>query len=283
MGGGDTEQTTKVELSKEQRKLLGLAMPFAEQFAASPPQAVPIQPFDPLQQQAQNQAVGAAGTQNDLASKAASGAGFMLDGSVLDVNRNPGLKGAIDAAVRPILGTLNQSTLPALRGNAITAGGYGGSRQGIAEGLAVQGAQQAMGDVGSKIAFEGYNSGLDAMNKAQALTPTLQSAQTAGASTLDAVGAQRRAMQEALAGNVNQETMMNLLAAKELASLVGGIPGGSTTTSASGGSSGLSSALGLAGLGLSLFGGPLGAAMGGGMGGLMGGMGGMPLNLLAFT
>lgn len=281
MGGGSQKQTTEVKLSPEQRQLLSLAMPFAKDFAANAPQAVPIQPFDPLQQQAQTQAIGGAATQNDLANKAAGGAGFMLDGSVLDPNSNPGLRGAIDAAVRPIVGTLNQSTLPALRGNAVAAGGYGGSRQGIAEGLAVQGAQQAIGDASSKLAFEGYNAGLDAMNKAQALVPTLQGAQTTGAATLDAVGAQRRAMEEALAGQGNNQSMMNLLAAKELASLVGGIPGGSTTTSASGGNSALSTGLGLAGLGLSLFGGPM-AGMMGGMGGMMGG-GGMPLNLLAFT
>jgi len=278
-GGGDTEQTTKVELSPEQRKLLSYAMPFAQQFAANPPKPVPVQGFDPLQKQAQNMATGAAGVQNSLASKGAAGAGFMLDGSVLDPNTNPGLKGAIDAAVRPILGTLNQSTLPALRGNAITAGGYGGSRQGIAEGLAVQGAQQAVGDASSKIAFEGYNAGLDSMNKAQALLPTIQGAQTAGAGTLDAVGAQRRAMAEALAGQGNAQSMMNLLAAKELAALVGGIPGGSTTTSASGGgNSALSTGLGLAGLGLSMF-----NPFAGMMAGAAGGAAGMPLNLLAFT
>lgn len=253
-GGGDTTQTTKVELSPEQREILNLAMPSLRDFAANPPQAVGVEPFNAQQEQAQNMALAASGTQSQLAGKGAQGANFLLSGDVLRPDSNPALQQYMNAAVQPIYQNLTDVALPSVRGGAVTAGGYGGSRQGIAEGIAMRGASDAAGRTTADIANQGYQSGLDAMTKAGALLPIYQGSQTQAASTVGAVGDVRRSMSEALRGSVNEATMLKLLAGKELAALTGAIPGGSTTATASAPStSPLQMGMGLAGLGLNLF------------------------------
>src|SRR5215471_3040221 len=53
----------------------------------------------------------------------------------MDVNNNPALQGAIQAAIRPVTSNLNENILPGIRADAVAAGGYGGTRAGIAAGL----------------------------------------------------------------------------------------------------------------------------------------------------
>jgi hypothetical protein len=77
---------------------------------------------------------------------------------------NAGTSAAIDAAVRPIYQNLNENVLPGIRGSAVTAGGFGGSRQGIAEGLASGRASTAAGDTAAKIVEDLYGTNLGALN-----------------------------------------------------------------------------------------------------------------------
>jgi hypothetical protein len=86
-----------------------------------------------------------------------------LMGKVLYPESNPALQGAIDAAVRPITEQLTTEQLPAIRGDAVTSGNFGSSRQGIAEGLASGQASTAIGDTSANLANEGYQAGLNAM------------------------------------------------------------------------------------------------------------------------
>lgn len=87
----------------------------------------------------------------------------LLNPDILNADSNPYLKSYMDAAIRPLSEQHANVVMPGLAGGAVTAGGYGGSRQGIAEGLAAQGLQQASGDVTAKIGSEGYGQGLQAM------------------------------------------------------------------------------------------------------------------------
>lgn len=267
MGGGGTQkQTTEVKLSPEQRQLLNLAMPYAQNFANNPVQPVGVEPFNQNQLAGQTGALNSVDAQNQLAQSGAQGANFLLSGDALRPESNPALQGWMDAAVRPIYQNLTDTALPSVRGGAITAGGYGGSRQGIAEGLAIRSANDAAGSTTANIANQGYQAGLDAMTRAGALLPVYQSSQTAGAATQSAVGDVQRQMSEALRQAPNEQTYLDLMMARELASLVGGIPGGGSTTSASApGTSPLGGALGGASAGMSI-GGPWGALIGGGLG-----------------
>lgn len=75
-----------------------------------------------------------------------------LSGSV----DNPYLNQQIDAIGADIGRNLNNNVLPGLRSQAIASGGFGGSRQGIAEGLAAQGANQQLAAQAANIRANAY-------------------------------------------------------------------------------------------------------------------------------
>ena len=276
-GGGQTSTTTTVqELSPEQRRLINLVIPTAEQFAAQPPELFPgsaIQPFDPLQVQAQENVLALAGSGGQLPSltgQAGLASQFLL-GPVLFPESNPALAAATEAAIRPLTEQFQNVVLPGIRGEAITAGGFGGSRQGIAEGLAAQGLTRQTGDVTASIQANAFQQSLDAMTRALFAAPTTAQLQFLPSTAVGAVGAQRQQMEQALLSEEAQrfisEQLIPFATAQDIAALAFGLPGGSVTSTsdiAGGGQSGLGDFLGiaalLAGLAGPLIGGPAGAA-----------------------
>src|SRR5215470_9936704 len=131
MGGGGQQQqaptqTTTYTPSPQQQELMNLALPGVRQFAASTPTRYQgqVSPFDPSQVAGQNLALGAAGGQQDLADVAAQ-----QTEARLSQDPNAMRDEAINAAVRPIYQNLTEKDLPAIRQNAVTQGGFGGSRQ----------------------------------------------------------------------------------------------------------------------------------------------------------
>lgn len=285
-GGGASGGTTKttVELSPEQRELFNLALPALTNFAQNPPGAFPGQTvagFDPAQLAGQQSIVNAAqGGSTDIANAALQASQFFL-GAGLDPNTNPFLQSAIGAAVRPIGENLTQNILPNIRGEAITSGQFGGSRQGIAEGLAASGASRAIGDTAGTLASQGFQSALDAGIRALGLAPSTGALQFQPGGALSAVGAERQS-QEQLGINAEiqrfmQEQLLPFLSAKDIAGIAFGIPNAtvSTTGPTGGGISPIQGALGGAATGAALgsaipgFGTGIGAALGG-LGGLLG-------------
>lgn len=237
MGGGqDVKQTTTTELTPEQKQLIALAMPFANQFAANPPPAPTgsaIAGFNPLQKAAQGQALAAAGSQQALADQAASTSGF-LSHDVLNAASNPGLQSYMDAATRPIIQNATQQLLPNVRADAYNAGQYGGTRQGLAEGKVADATLRNVGDTTANIANSGYNAGLEAMVKNQALTPSIAGLQSLPASTTGAVGdVQHQLAQSLLTEQYNQKQLQASwpgVIAREILGLTSEVPGGGTTT-----------------------------------------------------
>lgn len=236
-GGEQPTQRTTYELSPEQRELMNLAMPGVREFAASTPQRYQgnqVAGFTDPQVAGQSMALGAAGTQNDLARAAAGSSNFYLNGSIWDPQNNPNLRGAIDAATRPIYEGLTEKALPAIRGEAVSTGNFGSSRQGIAEGLATREASRAAGDTAAKLAQGEYETNVNAQLKAMGLLPTVQGAQVAGATTTSGVGDVRQAMNQALLNQdvnaFNYDQMAPFLQSKEILSLLQGLPGGTTVS-----------------------------------------------------
>lgn len=90
-----------------------------------------------------------------------------------NVENNPWLQGAATAATRPIMQQLNENILPGIRTNAMNTGQYGGSRQGIAEGIAGGRAAQAVGDTTSRIYADAYNQGMESLAKGMMFGPTM--------------------------------------------------------------------------------------------------------------
>lgn len=239
-----SSSTAQNILTPEQQQLMGLVMPGVQQFNAFVPQRYQgptIANFDPSQTRGQNLALDAAGAQGGLAKSAADTANYWMSGNVWDPANNTGLTGAIDAATRPIGQMLTETALPALRGEAVTTGNFGSSRQGIAEGLASGRASQAVGDTAAKITQAEYETNVNAQLRAMGMLPQVQQAQLAPAVTTSGVGDVRQAMAQAQLGegvqNFQLDQMLQIapfLKSQEILAMLQGLPGGGTTTSGTG-------------------------------------------------
>lgn len=117
--------------------------------------------------------------------------------NAMDSRNNPYLRDYIRAATRPIYEDLDRRLIPQTREQAQVGGAYGGTRQGIAEGLAIQGAQQRAADVGATLAEQAYQKGLDTYSNTLAQAPSIYNLGLQPGQTLQTVGAQRRAFEQA--------------------------------------------------------------------------------------
>ena len=114
----------------------------------------------------------------------------------LSPDTNPYLSQYAEAAIRPIEQSLTENILPALRGSAISAGQYGGSRQALAEGLATGRAAQAMGDVTSNIYNQAYQTNVNNMLRGLALAPQTLATGMLPQQLIGGVGGQQQAMDQ---------------------------------------------------------------------------------------
>jgi hypothetical protein len=129
---------------------------------------------------------------------------------------------------------LTNTVLPAIRSDATQSGNFGSSRQGIAEGLATQSTQQAAADAAAKVAQNEYETNVAAQQRAEALTPTLQSAETTAGTVTSGVGDVQRALDQARTNeavqNFNYDQYAPFLQSQDLVSLMQGLPGGGTVS-----------------------------------------------------
>ena len=267
MGGGSQQQqqqTSSVSLSPEQQQLISAGMTPAMKYAGAGGVTLPGSPiagFNPNQIAGQQAALGATPQQQGIVGSAGNANQFFTTGAALDPASNPFLQKTIAAATLPIQQNYAETVLPSIQKDAVGAGGYGGSREGIAEGLAARGEQQAIGSTAANIAYQNYQNALDQMTKQTALAPTVAGAQTIPALTTSGVGDVQQALQQAQntygwQSNVfGQEQPLSV--AEAMMGLGAGIPGGSVTSTGtvSNQMSPLQTAMGLGGIGASLFGG----------------------------
>lgn len=124
-----------------------------------------------------------------------------------DVKNNPYLAQAVQGATQPIWQQLTDYALPQIRRSYESAGQVGGSRQGIAEGLATGRTSQAALDTAAKMYSDAYNTGMATQTQALNLAPTVSALQGVPAETLSSVGAQERAMEQSkISEDVNRYT-----------------------------------------------------------------------------
>jgi hypothetical protein len=224
--------------SDEQQKVLDWVMPFIHRVkregAPELGKAPFTEPFTAAQTAGQGMALTSGKEQTQLGREAAGLSTDIMGGKYLDPRTNPALQGTIDAAVRPITQELHEQTVPKYRDEAVLGGSFGGSRQGIAEGLASGRASQAIGDTAAKISTEGYLAGLDQLTKTLGLAPSTTANLNTGAITTSGVGevqqAQLQRQRDEQKGRELYGQQKPLIGAQELLSLLGGIPGGTSTT-----------------------------------------------------
>lgn len=301
-GGSSTQptQTTTSQISPQAQQIFDITFPKAQSFAASTMQPFPYEttlPFNPNQVAGQNATLaGAYNQQGDYETARAIQRG-LVGGLERDPNTmswdpavNPHLGAAITAAQRPLYENLTEQILPQIRDTAVTTG-YGGSRQGIAEGLAAGRTQRAAGDTAAKIVQDLYSTNINAQGQrygqninallgAAGLLPTLQAGAIQPGISVSNVGdvqaaQQQQQMDEAIRNfNWDVNRVGDLAQAQELMNLIQGFPGGSNITTANmPKASPFGSALGGAAAGASL--GSLFPGVGTGIGAIGGGLAGL--------
>lgn len=214
---------------------------------------------------------GSAGLGELLSGYSASQGGrdFLRSGALLNPATNPVLGAQTSAAIQPLTKQLTESVLPGIKSNFVGNNMFGSSRQGIAEGSAIDSWLRQAGDVSTNLQANNFNQGLGAMlsslnsgesaasagvgqglgagssgvnslfNSAiQSLTASPSLAQLAflPGMTMEGVGAMDQSMDQARlteqANRFSTEQMLPFLQAMDVANLAFGIGGGSATTSA---------------------------------------------------
>lgn len=152
----------------------------------------------PEQQAAQNMATGyATGAGSGLAGKALTANSTLLDPGLLNPENVPGLQASKAANAQMINRNLTENQLPAIRGGALLDNTYGGSRQGIAEGIATRGANDSIANANAGMDMSAYSQGLQAMQGGLGLAPSTYNVGTAPSNTMSQVGAQNQQQQQA--------------------------------------------------------------------------------------
>lgn len=108
------------------------------------------------QQQGQIGMSGAAGTTGSI--------NFLNNAG--DPANNPFFQSAVQSAIRPVTQNFQENVLPSIQSGAIQSGQLGGSRQGIAQGIASRGYLDTVGDITANMGNSAYAQGLNAVSNA---------------------------------------------------------------------------------------------------------------------
>lgn len=197
-----------------------------------------LAPVSPQTEQAQQMAQRAAtGQMQELADSGVWASNYALR-SAVDPANNPFFQSAVSGAIRPAIQAFTDAggPLSQIRNEATSAGQYGGTRQGIAEGIATSRLQQQVLDTAAGMGNVAYNEGLQAQGRAMAFLPQMQQAAFAPSTTLDAVGQQRQqqrqnAINDAIA-RWNYEQTLPQQKLSQYQNIIQGQYGGTATTDA---------------------------------------------------
>lgn len=250
-------QTNKIELSPEQKEIFGLAMPKIREYASSTPQLFAgsgIAGFNPTQLAGQQAALDAADEAGGLAGQAGATQAQLLDPEFM-LNPNQYLLPAANAVTRMTTENLMENILPGIRSGATATGGQysgGSTRQGIAEGRAIQGSSREISDSLAKMFLQNYQTGLSGLRAAVDSNAGVMRQSLFPASIMQAVGGQQQGMEQAQLDELIQrfytQQDLPLLQSQQIMNLVQGMPGStgvSTVQGAQPKTSGLQQAVGL--------------------------------------
>ena len=184
-------------------------------------------------QQSWNMGRQAAGTLGSLAATGVQNYNFLSRAA--DVANNPYVQGMMQNNRAAAQRSLTEDFLPALGNQAQAAGGMGGSRQGVAQGMATDRVAKSMLEANNSLAMGAYSQGLGAQQNALSGLGALQTAQLAPSLAYGAIGQSREGYQQA-AQDAPWRHLQNLGAAQQYLNPLGSMQGTSraTGTSASG-------------------------------------------------
>lgn len=107
------------------------------------------------------------------------------DTSWLNPDTNPWVKASTEAALGDVTRNYTRNVLPQMGDAAIKGGAYGGSRQGIMEGLAAGEFGRETSDAATRIYADNYQKERDRMGTAQQLAATAAPGMYSGANSLE--------------------------------------------------------------------------------------------------
>lgn len=153
--------------------------------------------------------------------------------SAADVANNPYVQGMMSNNRAAAQRSLTEDFLPALGNQAQTAGGMGGSRQGVAQGMATDRVAQSMLEANNSLAMGAYGQGLTAQQNALNSLGSLQQGMMAPALAYQGVGQSVEGYQQAQQ-DAQWKHLQNLGAAQQYLNPLGTLTGTSSGSSASG-------------------------------------------------
>lgn len=136
----------------------------------------------------------AQGGAQDIFSGAQDQLGFLGSTDQLRPESNPFFQANIDAMTRAVQENLGRG-LNQVNQQSVGANNLGGSRQGVAQGMAISDATEQAGDFTSQMAMENYQQGLQNMTNAAQMAPMLMEMGMAPGQMLTEVGNQQMQMQ----------------------------------------------------------------------------------------
>lgn len=244
--GQRQDQTQTTQLPADQQANVDMLMSGArDYYRTGGPQYFPGQTYagtDPNTTAGREAGLGySRGIGGNLANAAVSGDTFFLDpNNIYNPDRIPGFARAKQGVVTDATNNLTRNILPQIRSGSVADGVYGGSRQGIAEGLAASETSRGIGDTLARMDMDAYNSGLGMYNAAASRAPTTYGLGLAPGNTQATIGeANRQDSQRGIDANLarwNFEQLAPLLNLQNFQGLTGtaGQYGGTTTGSTTG-------------------------------------------------
>jgi hypothetical protein len=194
--------------------------------------------FTPEQQVAQGLTTSRALSGSPLLRAAQETTQKTVQGDFLSPETNPWLEKTYEQSARDLTNKFTQATLPNIRSSAMGAGAYGGSRHGVAEGMAYRGLQEELSDLATNIYGGAYESERNRMQNALSLAQPLAEADYADIARLSAVGEEKQAMEQALIDEMIKRYEFEQLEPWQrlgmYSNLVTGDVGGTTTSMRSG-------------------------------------------------
>jgi len=243
LGGGSNNQSTTNTIAQPPafqvpyiERMLGEAM---AQYESPAPQYYPGNTLAPVNQLQQQALAGmtdyAGGAAQGLFNNMYNAQNFQLNQAV-DPLSNPFFHSTAQAMIRPATQALTQQVLPQINQGSVVSGNYGGSRQGVAQGSAINNWQQNVLDTLSNFGTNAYNKGLDIQSRAIAMAPQTRQAGLFPSQVYSSAGDWLRQQEQ---GGIDAEIArwnyeQNLPAQKlnQFASLVGNPLGTQTTQQA---------------------------------------------------
>lgn len=152
--------------------------------------------FNPLQLAGQQQSLNFAGGIQPFLQNAQNTSAFLTNPNLLNPNSNPFLGQSAQAAINPLLKSLQEDILPQIGADAIGTGNFNSTRKGVGQGIAVDRFLQNAGDITSNIFSNAYGQGLNTLTQNLGLAPGIAQAGLLPSDILQNLGGQQRQLEQ---------------------------------------------------------------------------------------